>query len=547
MLRIHEVKLNLGEDPATLPDKVRKKLGLPTLVFHSFQISKESIDARDRENIRRVYSLDFSTEKEKELLVRCKKAGLEIAPDVAYQFVEKGPLSLGENRSRPVVVGFGPCGMFAALILAEMGAKPIILERGKPVAERILDVDRFWQEGILDEESNVQFGEGGAGTFSDGKLYTQTRDPRMRKALEELVAAGGDPSLLYRQKAHIGTDVLRTVVINIRNKIIELGGEILFQHKCTGLVIENQQVKALEINGVDRIATESVVMAVGHSARDTFRMLNQAGIYLEQKPFSIGVRVEHPQSMIDATQYGDSALGEVLGAAEYKLSYHCGNGRGVYTFCMCPGGYVVGAASQQGGVVTNGMSYHDRRGRNANSGLLVDVRPEDYDPTGQTDGGSPDPLAGLEFQETYERLAYVAGGSTYRAPAQRLGAFMQNGSDPMEYPVMNTSDGMQELKPTYEPGVTWTDLRECLPDFVYQALQEAIPQFGKKLKGFDRSDAILTGVETRSSSPLRILRDSRMMSNIEGLFPGGEGAGYAGGIISAAVDGIRIAEAIMKR
>ena len=397
------------------------------------------------------------------------------------------------------------------------------------MAERVKDVERFWQEGVLNPSSNVQFGEGGAGTFSDGKLTTQIKDPRIRKVLTELVEAGAPPEILYKQKPHIGTDVLRRVVINIRKKIIDYGGEIHFESQLTGLRIKDfhdkNQLRGILINENKEIETEHLILAVGHSARDTFRLLHAQDVHMEQKPFSIGVRIEHPQETINESQYGKRWRDYNLGAAEYKLSHHCQNGRGVYTFCMCPGGQVVAAASEENRLVTNGMSLSSRAAANANSGLLVDVRREDFH--------NDEPLAGVAFQEKYEHLAFLAGGSNYRAPAQRLGDFMK-----AEQVAEST------CQPSYRPGVTWTDLSACLPDFAVEAIREALPVLGKKLKGFDHGDAILTGVETRSSSPLRISRDKGLMSNIRGLYPGGEGAGYAGGIVSAAVDGIKIAEEI---
>ncbi|MDF2656996.1 MAG: NAD(FAD)-utilizing dehydrogenase [Bacillota bacterium] len=571
MLRIHEIKKGLGESQAVIPERIVRKLGVKGLEIQEYRLIKESIDARNKSDIKLVYSVDFIpsmpnrtvSETEKRLLSQCKNAKLETAPDMSYQPVPQGSEPM---TNRPVIAGFGPCGMFAGLILAQAGYRPIILERGKPIEERVKDVERFWKQGILDGESNVQFGEGGAGLFSDGKLTTQIKDPRVRKVLEEFVQAGGPPDLLYKQKPHIGTDVLRRVVLSIRRTILEHGGEILFQSRLTGLEVSsdddnvgtngnsdksgNKRIKAVLINGETSIATENLILAVGHSARDTFRNLYQSGVSMSQKPFSIGVRIEHPQAMIDASQYGSSRESSELGAADYKLSYRCGNGRGVYTFCMCPGGYVIGAASHEGHVVTNGMSYHDRGSALANSALLVDVRPEDF----------PDdhPLSGIDFQEKYEKLAFEAGGSDYCAPAQRVGDFLRgiDGAfkedlkaggvvEPEKSAEAQVSAG--NLDPTYRPGVHWTELRTCLPEFAAIAMREAIPQLGRKLRGFDREDAVMTGVETRSSSPVRINRDEALVGNIEGLYPAGEGAGYAGGIMSAAVDGIKVAEEIIKK
>jgi uncharacterized FAD-dependent dehydrogenase len=550
MLRIHEIKCAIGEATDVIPMRIVKKLNIKDLRIDTWQPIKESVDARDKAEIRLVYSVDFTpslpgktTEAAEEFLQQqCKGIKLEKAPDMHYH-----PVTPGSNRMehRPVIAGFGPSGMFAGLILSEMGYEPIILERGKPIEERVRDVDRFWKDGTLDPESNVQFGEGGAGLFSDGKLTTQIKDPRIRKVLEEFVEAGGDQDLLYKQKPHIGTDVLRRIVWNIRKKIIDHGGEIRFQSKLSGFdTVEESGVRRLQgifINDESRIDTETLVLAIGHSARDTFRLLGGSGVKMEQKPFSIGVRIEHPQALVNEAQYGRAWESYGLGAADYKLSHHCGNGRGVYTFCMCPGGYVIGAASQEGCVVTNGMSYHDRGSDLANSALLVDVKPEDFP--------NSDPLAGIAFQEKYEKLAFQAGGGNYCAPAERLKDFMNSTR------ALDPGSGVGRTKtakdvttvPTYRPGVAWTELSQCLPGFAVDSMREAIPVFARKLKGFDLGDAVMTGVETRSSSPVRIPRSQEYLSNVDGLYPAGEGAGYAGGIMSAAVDGIRIAEEIIKK
>lgn len=547
MLRIHEIKRSIDEGVDVIPSRIIKKLGIKGLEIRDFQLIKESIDARNKAEIKLVASVDFTPflpgkkaeDLEEHLLIRGKSARLERSPDMSYHPVPQGEEPM---KHRPVIAGFGPCGMFAGLILSELGYEPIIIERGKTIEERVGDVDRFWQTGLLNQESNVQFGEGGAGLFSDGKLTTQIKDPRVRKVLEEFVEAGGSPDLLYKQKPHIGTDVLRKIVISIRKKIVENGGEILFQSKLSDLDFSEEKgikrIQGITVNGDRKIRTEALILAIGHSARDTFRFLNERGIAMERKPFSIGVRIEHPQTLIDEAQYGRNQNSRNLGAADYKLSHHCENGRGVYTFCMCPGGYVIGAASQEGCVVTNGMSYHDRGSSLANSGLLVDVRVEDF----------PDasPLAGIEFQEKYERLAFEAGGSNYHAPAQKLKDFMKDSmKDSMkDFDVIAPAE---LLEPTYRPGIKWADLSCCLPDFAVSAMREAIPVFGRKLHGFDKEDAVLTGVETRSSSPVRISRNQNGMGSIEGFYPAGEGAGYAGGIMSAAVDGIKAAEEIVKK
>ncbi len=492
MYRIHQIKLKVGERKSAIPGKIKKKTGANV---KEWIIRRESIDARDKSAIRLVYTVDFSCDK---------KLKLAEAPDLSYRHVKPGFQDL---EQRPVIVGFGPCGMFAALILAEMGYRPIVLERGKAMEQRVRDVERFWKEGSLDEESNVQFGEGGAGTFSDGKLTTGIKDPRTFKVLETFVDAGADPRILYKQKPHIGTDVLRSVVVNLRNRIIEKGGEIRFSSKVTDVATKAGTLSAIEINGQEQLETEHLILALGHSSRDTLRMLQKRGLAMEQKPFSIGVRIQHPQEWIDRAQYGDPALAKVLGPADYKLNHHCKNGRGVYTFCMCPGGQVIMAASQRGMTVTNGMSDSKRDGRFANSGLLVDVRTSDFP--------SEDVLAGVEFQERYERLAFEKGNP----PQVRLGTF-GNPDDPVA---------------------------GSLPSFAVAAIREAMPFLGKKLRRFDDPKALLIGVESRSSSPVRILRDEGMTASIRGIYPAGEGAGYAGGILSAAVDGIKVAEEIAGR
>lgn len=504
MYRINQIKLGLNEDKANIPSKILKKIGKENLTVTEYKIVKESIDARDKGDIKLVYTVDFSVNGDLSTLL--SKLIITEAPDNQYRFVDFG---IKHMKNKPVIAGFGPCGMFAALILSEMGYKPLVLERGNSVEQRVVDVQKFWNEGILNEESNVQFGEGGAGTFSDGKLTTQIKDVRIYKVLEELAAAGGIEDILYKQKPHIGTDVLRQVVVNIRKKIIENGGEIHFASKLTDIKIIDGAISAVQVNNKEWIETENLILAIGHSARDTFKMINERGMHMVQKPFSMGVRIEHLQKMIDKAQYGHTDTG--LGAADYKLSHRCENGRGVYTFCMCPGGEVIVASSQAGGVVTNGMSYHERDGKYANSALLVDIRTSDFE--------SEHPLAGVAFQEKYEKKAFVEGGSSYRAPKSSWGEFV------------NQKDNGNKI-------------RRCLPEFVIKAMLEAMPFLGRKLRGFDSPEAILTAVETRSSSPVRILRDESLVSNYKGIYPAGEGAGYAGGITSAAVDGIKIAEKI---
>ena len=549
MLRISQIKLSLNESVDRLPVYIAKALKVKDLKLKNWHIVKESADARKKPDIKFIYTVDFEAENEDILLKKAAKIkGLNLvkAPDTSYEVPSlKSDMS---DEERPVIVGFGPCGMFAALVLAEAGARPLVLERGRRVEKRTVDVEHFWETGELDASSNVQFGEGGAGTFSDGKLTTGIKDVRIAKVNSEFIAAGADYSIAYKQMPHIGTDVLRDVVKNIREKIISLGGEIRFGSCVAGIETENtvknaesdKRLTALIIKNEDtgeteRIMCESAVFAIGNSSRDTFRMLYNAGVHMEAKPFSVGVRIEHPQVVINESQYGagvNDTEGR-LGAAAYKLSYHCTDGRGVYTFCMCPGGVVVGAASEEGGVVTNGMSYFARDGENANSALLVDVRPEDCgaDEDGKT-------LAGIDFQEKLEKAAYELGGGGYIAPVHTLADFLKISASDKSY---------ESVQPTYRPGVRYADLTECLPSFVTDAIREALPQMALKLRGFDMAASIMTGVETRSSSPVRIPRNKEKMQSINvcGIYPGGEGAGYAGGIMSAAVDGIKIAEKII--
>lgn len=630
MLRIYEIKLGLDEGLERIPEKIEKKLRLKRGSVLDWVIAQESVDARNKKEIKRVYSVLFQV-KDEDRVLKGKK-GVRVEPvtqeelsfwlgssessgagresgafaateigagmgsgsgtdlgqsaercrsgfgeeEGAGEFVGSGigagagkGLGCGERgmgsssgvglgpgggvAGRPVVVGFGPCGIFAALELARQGCRPVVIERGRPMEDRVADVEAFWETGVLSPVSNVQFGEGGAGAFSDGKLNTGLKkDARIRKVLSELAAAGAPKEILYKQKPHIGTDLLRQVVVNLRKTIQELGGEIYFETQLTGLILEDdlpaspkdlaspnplnhKRLKGILVNGDTRLETDTLILALGHSARDTFSMLYEKGLPMEQKPFSIGARIEHSQKMIDESQYGNHQVAEVLGAADYKLSYHCKDGRGVYTFCMCPGGYVVASASEEGGVVTNGMSYHKRDGENANSALLVGIEPKDFT--------TSHPLAGVEFQRKWEQAAFRAGGGDYRAPAQRVGDFLKG------IPTEERSENSEKthLEPTYRPGVRWTDLSECLPEFAIEAMREALPVFGKKIKGFDGEEGILTAVESRSSSPVRIIRNSEtLQSEVKGIFPAGEGAGYAGGIMSAAADGLKAAEAVIK-
>jgi len=543
VLRLSELKLPLDHEEADLAPAICKRLKIDPAALLKHRVVKESVDARRKSAIQIAYSLELELqpELERQLLKRFKRdPHLQPASDTRYRLV--GQVSPGSPApQRPVVVGAGPCGYFCALVLAEMGLKPLLLERGKPVKERTADTFGFWRRTQpFNPESNAQFGEGGAGTFSDGKLYSQVRDPKHlgRKVLEELVAAGANPEILVKHHPHIGTFKLATVVRGLRRKITELGGEIRFESRVTQLCFEpvdgGRRLCGVELADGQRIAAQQVVMAVGHSARDTFSMLHEQGVTLERKAFSVGFRIEHPQPLIDSARWGACAGHPRLGAAEYKLVKHVSNGRCVYSFCMCPGGLVVGATSEVGRVVTNGMSQHSRNERNANSGIVVNIETDDVESYGAHPG---DPLAGIAFQRHWEAKAFELGGSSYAAPGQRLGDFLAASSA--------TPAALGTVKPSYNPGVVPADLGQSLPDFVIEALREALPQFNQSIPGYAMDDALLTGVETRTSSPVRIPRTKALESvNTPGLYPAGEGAGFAGGILSAAMDGIRVAEAI---
>jgi uncharacterized FAD-dependent dehydrogenase len=526
MLRLTEVKLPLAHAEGEIKTAILKRLGIADDELINYVVFKRGVDARKPNAILFTYTLDVEVRDEAAVLARCKNVPLSITPDTRYYFVAQAPENLS---SRPVVIGMGPAGLFAGLILAQMGFRPLILERGKEVRERTKDTFGLWRQGALNPESNVQFGEGGAGTFSDGKLYSQIKDPRFlgRKVLDEFVKAGAPEEILYVSHPHIGTFRLVGMVEKMRETIQSLGGEIRFESRVDDIAIINGHVTGVVLASGERIATSHLVLAVGHSARDTFEMIHQRGIYIEAKPFSIGFRIEHPQSLIDAARYGKNAGNLLLGAADYKLVHHASNGRSVYSFCMCPGGTVVAAASEPARVVTNGMSQYSRNERNANSGIVVGITPEDY---------PGDALAGVEFQRRWESRAYELGGKNYQAPGQLVGDFLAG----------KASTQFGEVQPSYTPGVHLTDLSSALPDYAIDAIREALPDFAKQIKGYDMADAVLTGVETRTSSPIRIKRnkDDYQSINTKGLYPTGEGAGYAGGILSAAVDGIEVAEAV---
>ena len=526
MLRVSNIKINIEEDPSIIEKLVLKKLKIKSSDLVKYYIYKESIDAR-KGNINFVYTVDVQVKNEDKVLSKHIKDVIKIK-ELKYEDVKSGTEKL---EKRPVIIGSGPAGIFAGLVLAQRGYKPLLLERGLDVDKRSEDVDLFWKERKFKNNSNIQFGEGGAGTFSDGKLTTRIKDIRCRKVLEELVNFGSPEEILYSYKPHVGTDILKGVVKNIRNEIIRLGGEVRFDSKVTDICIVDNKIESVTVNDSEVIETNIVILAIGHSARDTYEMLYERGVNIIQKPFAIGARIEHPQELINKSQYKDFYNHPKLGAADYRLIEHTSNGRTAYTFCMCPGGSVIASASSDGQVVTNGMSEHARDKDNANSGFLVNVVPDDFE--------SNHPLAGMYFQEKYERLAYELGGKNYNAPVQLVGDFLND----------RISTKIGSVKPSYEPGYTFVDLRECLPKFVTDTMKEALVGFDKKIKGFAMDDAVLTAVETRSSAPIRIVRDDETLESIntKNLYPCGEGAGYAGGIVTAAVDGIKCAEKIIAK
>ncbi|SAL18799.1 FAD dependent oxidoreductase [Caballeronia choica] len=530
MLRLSEVKLPLDHPEAALEAAIRSRLddlGVPSGDLIRYTVFRRAHDARKRSDIKLTYIVDVEVTDEASARKHLDAAPhCSVTPDMAYHFVARAPEK--SNLPRPVVIGMGPCGLFAGLILAQMGFRPIILERGKAVRERTKDTWGLWRKNVLNPESNVQFGEGGAGTFSDGKLYSQIKDPKHygRKVLDEFVKAGAPDDILYLSRPHIGTFRLVSMVEKMRATIHQLGGEVRFESRVEDIQIEHGKVRGLTLANGETLRCDHVVLAVGHSARDTFQMLHDRDVYMESKPYSLGFRIEHPQGVIDRSRFGKFAGHKLLGAADYKLVHHCSNGRAVYSFCMCPGGTVVAAASEPGRVVTNGMSQYSRNERNANAGIVVGITPDDFP------GG---PLAGIEFQRKWEERAFELGGGDYSAPAQLVGDFIAG----------RPSTSLGSVEPSYKPGVRPTDLSTALPDYVIEAIREALPQLDKKIPGFAMHDAVLTGVETRTSSPIRVRRKDDFQSvNVEGLYPAGEGAGYAGGIYSAAIDGIEVAEAL---
>lgn len=526
-IKINNIILKIDEDKNILKSKVAKKLKINQSEIKEFKIIKESLDARRKNDIRYTYCIKVTHDNEEKLVKKLKDKDVSLLEESYDAEIEFGNEEL---KNRPVVVGFGPTGIFAALLLAQKGYKPLVIERGEDVDKRTVTVDNFWKDGKLNLESNVQFGEGGAGTFSDGKLTTRSKDSRCDYVLRELVKAGAPEEITYMGKPHVGTDLLKEVVRTIREKIKSLGGEVRFSSKLEYIKSEDGKVSSIIVNG-EEIPCENIILGIGHSSRDTYEMLNEIGVFMEPKAFAVGVRIEHPQTVINKSQYGEAHEHPRLKAAEYRLTYQSKKlERAVYSFCMCPGGVVVAAASEENRLVSNGMSYHARDLDNANSALVVTVSPDDFE------GDSP--LRGMEFQRKYEGLAYTLGGGGSKAPIQLVGDFMED----------RVSEKLGSVIPSYKPGYEFRDLRECLPSYVIEALKEAIVEFDRKIKGYGDADSVLTGIETRTSAPVRLTRTEGLESiSLSGLYPAGEGAGFAGGIISASVDGLKVAERIINK
>lgn len=523
-VRVSNITMSIDEDIEGLKKRAAKKARISINEIKDFKILKESIDARKKDSIKFNYTVEMFCENEDKLVARANDKDVSIEEE----YNEELKLGTKKMNHRPVIIGMGPAGMFAGLFMAQKGYRPLIIERGERVEDRTKSIEKFWSTGELNLESNVQFGEGGAGTFSDGKLTTRIKDIRCDFVLRELVNAGAPKEILYSGKPHVGTDILKIVVKNIRNKIIELGGEIRFNSKLESLIVKDKAISAIIVNG-EEIPCDNLILAIGHSSRDTYEMLYKSGVFMEAKAFSIGVRVEHSQAMINESQYGKYAEHPRLKAADYRLTYNTKEKRGVYSFCMCPGGEVVAAASEEKMLVTNGMSHYKRDKENANSAIVVTVGDKDFEGTS--------PLKGMEFQRHYERLAYLVGGGEYKAPVQLVGDFLQD----------RISTKLGNIKPSYKPGYEFKELKDCLPSYVTESLKEGFVNFDRKIRGFANNDAIVTGIETRTSAPVRILRNEKLKSiSIEGLYPAGEGAGFAGGIVSAAVDGLKVAENIMQ-